>query len=30
MISEDQLEQQCLDWFKAQGYSYANYKSFKL
>lgn len=22
MITEDQLEQQCLDWFQAQGYSY--------
>ena len=22
MITEDQLEQQCLDWFKEQGYSY--------
>ncbi|MDT8440806.1 MAG: type I restriction endonuclease subunit R [Desulfuromonadales bacterium] len=23
MITEDQLEQLCLDWFRAQGYSYA-------
>lgn len=23
MITEDQLEQQCLGWFKSQGYSYA-------
>ncbi len=23
MITEDQLEQQCLDWFQSQGYSYA-------
>ena len=24
MITEDQLEQLCLDWFKAIGYDYAN------
>ncbi|MGL1930253.1 MAG: type I restriction endonuclease subunit R [Desulfotalea sp.] len=24
MITEDQLEQQCLDWFKEQGYQYVN------
>lgn len=24
MITEDQLEQLCLDWFKVQGYQYAN------
>lgn len=23
MISEDQLEQLCLDWFREQGYEYA-------
>jgi len=23
MITEDQLEQLCLDWFRAQGYAYA-------
>jgi type I restriction enzyme R subunit len=23
MITEDQLEQLCLDWFRAQGYTYA-------
>ena len=24
MITEDQLEQQCLDWFKELGYQYQN------
>ncbi len=24
MISEDQLEQLCLDWFRESGYEYAN------
>lgn len=23
MITEDQLEQLCLDWFRTQGYTYA-------